>query len=128
MSNKRKICGKCAGCINRNKYKQLNEQFNAIKKLYTGKQRENFLAQKQILKQSANAAVQCAIEIQKEYRSMDLTGAYYNGFTKKNSQKQNKRKQKKKEKIEFRVKTGVGMGKIHLLIVGGLLNNHKLSD
>lgn len=58
-------------------------------------------------KQAVHVAVQCAIQIQNEFKSMDLTPAA--------------NRRSGVEPIEFRVKLGIGVGRVHVLIVGGTL-------
>eukprot|EP01084_Bolivina_argentea_P175242 303521_1 len=124
-AEKKDLASKCV------KIQQLNSEFEEIKKKYLSKKYTNEMSQKECVKKNVFAAIQCAIEIQQQFGSMDLTGAYsknhkyyHNHKVQNNKQRKNKRKRKNKrqnEKIEFRVKVGIGIGKIHLLIVGGAL-------
>ena len=107
------------------KIKALNAKFEEIKKKYLEKKFENEMAQKESVKKNVHAAIQCAIEIQNKFGVMDLGGAYNDSYPRNKSTTRNgkrvKTRKNRKEKIEFRVKLGIGIGKIHLLIVGGNL-------
>merc|ERR1712228_590075 len=74
---------------------EINSQFEAIKKKYMAKKFQNEMKQKEHVKKNAAAAIQCALEIQDQFGSMDLSGSYYDMYPKKTNSKKNKRRTKK---------------------------------
>ena len=100
---------------NNSKWIQIEKEFIMIKDKYSNEKIKLHTEQKKHLENSTHLATQCALEIQEEFGEMNFEGALVHESRSK--------KQNEEEAITLRVKIGIGVGKISVLIVGGILLN-----